>query len=279
MNRQKHLPELNLQHIRRFLEKVRVIYTDVDGTFVHAGCLFRNANGYTLRNAEAIYRLLKADVDVVMTSGREKEKLKETARILGFRNYIANLGMEIVYNQGEKVITNYGMEVADAAALKRTILNSGVLEGLQQHFRGRIRPYEPWASALRTHLLLIGEIDYPEAVRWMETHFPEYRIIDNGAVPAEGEFRHPHAFHVLPRQVGKRAAVAIDKKERQLQREELVGIGDSPEDVSIAPEVGVFFLLDAKVPTTAPNVVRVPNEDGEAFSRIVHVLLEQGFID
>ena len=83
------------------LDKVKVIYTDVDGTFVHNGCLFCMRNGYTLQNARAIFKLLEAGIDVVMTSGREKEKLKDTARLLGFQNYIANLGIEIVYNQGE----------------------------------------------------------------------------------------------------------------------------------------------------------------------------------
>ncbi len=278
MKHQTNSLDINLALIRNHLEQIQVIYTDVDGTFVHAGCLFRNPFGYTLHNAEAIYHLLTAGVDVVMTSGREKEKLKETARLLGFRNYIANLGMEIVYNQGERVITHYGMEVADAAELKQRIRQSGVLEALQQRFPERIRPYEPWASALRTHLLLIGEIDYQEAVRWMAQHFPQFRIIDNGAVPAEGEFRHPHAFHILPRNAGKRAAVAIDKRERHLRREQTIGIGDSLEDLSLAQEVGIFFLLEEQLPVEYPNVIRVPNRDGEAFSRIVHFLQENGFI-
>ncbi len=270
--------EFNVTEIRKRLTKVTVLYTDVDGTFVNDGCLFRNRRGYSLRNAEAIYRLLEADVDVVMTSGREKEKLKETARLLGFRNYIANLGMQIVYNLGEKVILNYGGNFKSPAEIKNWIQSTGVAEALLQQFSGKIDFYHPWSDILQTHLLFIGELPYREVTRWMATHYPSLRIIDNGEVPPYGKFSQPHTYHVLPHQIGKRSAVKIDKQERSLPREQLVGIGDSLEDVSIAPEVGVFFLLDPSVPSQEDNVIYLPNEDGEAFSRIVHFLKENQLI-
>jgi HAD superfamily hydrolase (TIGR01484 family) len=254
------------------LKELKVIYSDVDGTFVTDGCLFRNKKGYSLKKAQAIYYLLTAGVDIVMTSGREKEKLKETARLLGFQNYIANLGIEIVYNRGEKVIHNYGMNVVDGENLKNLILETGVAQFLFDNFPGKIRFYKPWSDILRTHLLFIGELEYDQATALIYKYFPQLRIIDNGSVPPYQQFLHPHAYHVVPKEVGKKAAVQIDKKERKLNNDNLIAIGDSLEDLSLAEEVAIFFLLDKKIPVKYSNVIRLDNSDGEGFSRMAHSL-------
>ena len=257
------------------LKKVSVIYTDVDGTFVNDGCLFCNRSGYTLQNARAIYQLLQAGVDVVMTSGREKEKLKDTARILGFQNYIANLGIEIVYRQGEKVITHFGVDVPDHQSLKNWILNTGVVDAIFNKFPGQVTFYQPWADLLRTHFLLVGELPDREAEKFIQSEYPKLRIINNGEVPPYQNFKKPSAYHIVPGNVGKQEAVKIDKKERKLKTENLIGIGDSLEDVSLAPEVALFFLLDKNVASTYPNVIVIDNSDGSGFSRIVDFLEEK----
>ncbi len=267
-----------MQKLRNYLQKVEVIYTDVDGTFVSDGSLFKNSTGYSLKNAAAIVRLLTAGVDVVMISGREKEKLKETARILGLQNYIGNLGIEIVYNLGEKVITNLGTDVPGPAALKKWIADTGVVDAIFERYPEKSRYYLPWSDDLRSHHLLIGELAYPETAWWIERNFPAIRLIDNGAVPPAFGFSAPHAYHIVPRSVGKKQAVHIDKKERHLPRENLIAIGDSMEDVTVAEEVSIFFLLDDTVETTQSNVIRIDNSDGEGFSRIVHLLAAENLI-
>lgn len=270
--------EFNSQLIRERLKKVKVVYSDVDGTLVHNGCLFCNKDGFTFRNAQAIFNLLSAGVDVVMTSGREKEKLKDTARILGFNNYIANLGIEIVYDQGRKVITNFGVDLPDHKSLKEWIADSGVVEKIFQRYPNQVEYYKPWSDILRTHHLLIGELDYPEVDQFIQNKFPELRIIDNGEVPPTALFIHPHTYHIVPRMVGKKSAVAIDKQERSLKTENLIGIGDSMEDVTIADEVAIFFQLDKTVQTDRENVVYVRNEDGEGFSRIISFLKNENML-
>jgi HAD superfamily hydrolase (TIGR01484 family) len=263
--------------IKKKLEKVKVVYTDVDGTFVHNGCLYKTETGYTLKNAEAIYQLLSANVDIVMTFGRERDKLKDTARILGFNNYIANLGLEIVYNQGEKVIKNYGVNLPDHLNLKEWIENSGVVQAIFKKFAGKVDFYKPWSDILRTHFLLVGELDDDQLEELFSSTYPALRIIDNGAVPPYGNFLHPHAYHIVPKAAGKRSAVQLDKKERNFKTENLIGIGDSREDASIADQVAIFFLLDEAVPAEHENIIRLDNSDGEAFSRIVQFLLSNGY--
>jgi HAD superfamily hydrolase (TIGR01484 family) len=269
--------KLNKTKIGKRLKKVKVLYTDVDGTFVTNGCLFRNKNDFTNKNSEAIYCLLSNGVDVVMTSGREKEKLKDTARLLGFKNYIANLGIEIVYDQGKKVIKNFGRNVSKPKELKDWITSTGVVQSIFKKFPGKVQYYTPWSEILESHHLLIGELNYIKAKQFISEQFPELRIVDNGLVPPYDKFRKPHAYHVLPREVGKMNAVKIDKKERGLLTENLIGIGDSMEDVTIAQEVAVFFLLDKFIKTNLENVFYIDNEDGEAFSRIVKFLHDNCF--
>jgi HAD superfamily hydrolase (TIGR01484 family) len=286
LNRNIYLPQeiqdnsMILDHdiIKKKLGKVKVVYTDVDGTFVHDGCLYKTATGYTLKNAQAIYHLLEANVDIVMTSGRERDKLKDTARLLGFKNYIANLGLEIVYNQGKKVINNFGVDLPDHSKLKEWIENSGAVQTIFDKYAGKVDFYKPWSDMLRTHFLLVGELDDDELDELFSSTFPALRIIDNGAVPPYRHFLHPHAYHVVPRAAGKRSAVQLDKKERNLKTENLVGIGDSQEDTSIADQVAVFFLLDDSIQVESDNIIRINNRGGEAFSEIVQHLMENNFI-
>ncbi|MEJ2536809.1 MAG: HAD hydrolase family protein [Calditrichia bacterium] len=256
----------NINEIKERLEKVKVIYTDIDGTFVHNGCLFCTKYGFTLKNASAIYDLLSAGVDIVMTSGREKEKLKDTARLLGFKNYIANLGIEIVYDQGQKVITNFGVDLPDRDRLKLWNKETGVVAHIFKRYHGKVKYYKPWSDILTTHHLLVGELDFPEVSTFIDQEYPEIRIIDNGAVSATETFKHPHAYHIVPRQVGKKSAVAIDKRERSLKKENLIG------------EVAVFFLLDPTVVTHRENVIYIKNDDSGGFHRIVTFLKKNNLI-
>jgi hypothetical protein len=138
--------------------------------------------------------------------------------------------------------------------------------------------YKPWSDILTTHHLLVGELDFPEVSTFIDQEYPEIRIIDNGAVSATEIFKHPHAYHIVPRQVGKKSAVAIDKMERSLKKENLIGIGDSMEDVTIADEVAVFFLLDPTVVTDRKNVIYINNDDSGGFHRIVSFLKKQNLV-
>ena len=231
-----------------------------------------------MRNAQSIYQLHSAGTDVVMISGREKDKLKDTARLLGFQNYIANLGIEIVYNQGEKVITNFGIDVPDHQSLKNWIKNTGVIESLLKKFPDNITFYQPWADILRTHYLMIGELSNAELASLFNEKYPELRIIDNGEVAPYQQFSNPHTYHILPKSVGKKSAIQADKQERKLHKKNLIGIGDSLEDMSMADEVAIFFLLDENLPIQQDNIIRIDNSHGEGFSNIVTFLADQKLI-
>lgn len=269
---------MEINDMKRWLKNVKVVYTDVDGTLVNNGCLFRNKMGYTLKNAAAIHDLLNAGVDVVMTTSRTEEQLQEIARLLGFRNYISDLGCKIIYDNGERILRNYGIGVESDRDLKDWIECTGVIESLFDRYEDNVRYYVPWSNNVKTHPLLVGELDFVEVDDWVSEEFPQLRIIDNGSVPPEKDFKSPHVYHILPKNVGKKRAIEIDKEERDLKEENLVAVGDSMEDVTMADEVGVYFGFDDGVKTDRENVIYVENRDGEGFSRVVRILKDSGLI-
>lgn len=278
MDRDRPEETARIEEIAERVERVRVVYTDVDGTLVSDGCLFRNRDGPTLTKAEAIYRLGVAGVSVVMTSGRDHRRLRGTARLLGTADYIGNLGLEIALDGGAEIVHNYGLDLGDADGPRQWIDDSGVLDALFERYPDRIRPYEPWAETLHTHHLLVGDVDAEDVDSWLRERFPDLRLVDNGRVPAEPEFPSPHAYHLLPRRAGKASAVALHRERRGFARDEAVALGDSVEDRSMAAEVGVFFALDPALSADDPSVVPVDNRDHDGFARVVRSLLEAGLV-
>jgi len=237
----------NFCYIKENLTKVKVIYTDMDGTLTDPeGCIFTAPSGkLTLIPIEAVFHVLQKKIDVVIVSGRTHSQLRENARILGFKNFIAESGCEIVYDLGKKVIYNIGdIKIEKGKSPRQIIEESGAVELLFSRFPGKIRYYYPWADEVRNNVILVGNIPVKDANLLLKEHgFSNLRLNDNGKVPPEKDFPAPHCYHLIPSATSKRSAVARDKKIRRLKREQLVGIGESVEDVEIADEVGVYFVV------------------------------------
>ena len=258
----------NLEEIERRLTMVKVIYTDVDGTLVGpGGSLFTDPDGtLTLKMARALLKVLEAGVDVFMVSGRTRERLKAIARILGFRNYAAELGSEIIYDLGSKVIHNIeGMNLRKGQQPFDWIKNSGALDLIFEGFPGKIRYHTPFSETSQNSALLIGNIEVKRANQILTEHgLAALRLADNGPIPAAPDFPHPHCYHLLPASAGKRSAVKKDKEIRGLRTEELVGIGESIEDIEISSEVGVYFVVRNGAEEDA-RVMRLANEQKNVF--------------
>lgn len=278
--------------ISRNLNKVKVIYTDMDGTLVGTdGSLFTASGGsYTLAPARAIKKVLEARVDVVIVSGRSYLQLKENARILGFKNFIAELGCEIVYELGERVIYNIGnIPLRKGQKPVDVIEKTGATELLFSAFPDRLRYYTPWSRIHNDTVLLVGNIDIEEANRVLEENKLSdlLRIIDNGGVSPEPDFPSPHSYHLMPRAAGKAQAIKKDKQLRGLCRKELVGIGESIEDMEIAPEVGAFFVVRNGVDSEprikeivkdAENIFILDEAMGSGWEEMVDLLVRLGKI-
>lgn len=232
----------------KHLDKVRVIYTDMDGTMLGPmGNFFLNIQReYTLRPARALVEVLKRDVDIVLVSGRSSKQLKENARIMGLRNYIAELGVELVYDQGKEIIINTGALGDELGDLYRLIMHSGVVDWLLSTYPHSIEFHTPWADLRDCTPLFRGLLDLDEVNRILDERFPGLILVDNGVLPRISQtldVREIRAYHLMPKGVSKEKAAAEDMRLRGFKRSETIAVGDSEADLAFASEVGVFFLV------------------------------------
>ncbi len=227
---------------------MKVAYTDVDGTMMGpGGCFIVNARReYTLEPAPYPGAGLAGGLDVFLVSGRSRIGLLETARILGMRNYIAELGVETVYNLGEEVVTDFGAFEGSPDRLYDHIESLGVLDYLFEKYPRRLELHTPWALKRDCTPLLRGLVDVEEVNREFARRFPGLQMVDNGIIPRAYpglDVPETRAYHVVPEGVSKEGAVEADMRRRGLRREETVAIGDSEADLRFAPKVGAFFLV------------------------------------
>ncbi len=288
----KRLLSENKEKILSLLNKVKVVYTDVDATLVGpGGSIFSSPQGgYTLRAAQAILGCLKRGVDVTLVSGRNARQLFGDARLLGLKNYLAELGCEIVYDLGKRSVFTVGKLPFPGENPHEAIENSGAVDALLEHYRGRLEHHTPWSEGRECTFVFRGFIDVSEANEFLrEKGFSALEVIDNGKIRNRGNLRadlpEVHAYHLLPRGFTKSHGVRKDRELRKLSRDSTVAVGDSPSDLEMASEVGVFFLVRNGVeahPEIKEEIFNYENafitqeRMGEGFAEAIAFLIEEG---
>lgn len=234
--------------VREGLDEIRVIYTDLDGTMMGpmGNFLLNIRREYTLRPVRALVEVLAKGVDVVPVSGRSGRQLRETARVLGMRNYIAELGVEIVYDLGERVIINGGSFGDFCPDLYAAIMETGAADFLLSHYAKRIEYHAPWSNFRDCTPLFRGLVDVEEVNLLLEERYPGLVLVDNGLLPRKSptlEVEELRAYHLVPKGVTKEGAAAQDMRLRGFKRSQAIAVGDSAADLPFAREVGAFFLV------------------------------------
>lgn len=278
----------NLEWLRKNLSPVKVIYTDLDGTMLGPlGCFFRTSDGeLSLRPARAQLAALARNVDVMLVSGRHKSQLRETARLLGCRNYVAELGTELVYNLGLEVVMNIGDLEVTGASVYQTILDTGVVELLLDRYRGKLELHAPWSDERDCTPLLRGLLDLEQVRELLDEHgYEQFDLLDNGVIPRRSptlEVEETRAYHLVPKGVSKDQAVKKDQRHRGLKREETVAVGDAEADLSFAKAAGACFIvrngLDnnphlAEVISETENIFVTEEKMGIGWAEVVETLL------
>ncbi len=244
------------------LPEVKVIYSDVDGTLLGpGGCLFKDSNhNFTSLPAQAILECHLHYIDIVLVSGRGSRQLHGDARLLGFKNWIAELGCQLVYNMGEVVMLNIGNFPISKDTVWQTIRESGAPELLLKKYRGRLEYHYPWSENRECTHIFRGLVDVDEVNLLLEdADFGQLKIIDNGQVKRKSDGLDPqiinaHAYHLLPKESGKASAVRKDRETRGVPKNMCAAIGDSISDLEIAGEVGALFLVRNAV-TESPEIL------------------------
>jgi hydroxymethylpyrimidine pyrophosphatase-like HAD family hydrolase len=225
---------------------LRCVYTDLDGTLLGRwGSLFRDAEGeFSMLQARALEACHRADVEVVIKSGRREGSVVEDAKLIGSRSYIAEVGCMVVID-GEKTLLIGDAEVDEGRTLAETMVDRGIPDELFEHFTGRLDWHSPWHKQRELSLLFKGKIDVDEANRLLaDRGHTGLKMIDNGAIFAqmEGIEGPAHAYHLMPEAASKANAVVFHMRARGYVPEECIAIGDSVEDLKVADVVGRFFV-------------------------------------
>jgi len=280
--------QANLDWLRRNVSPVRVIYTDLDGTMMGPlGCFFRDSSWeLTLRPARALLGAHARNVDVMLVSGRHKSQLRETARLLGCMNYVAELGTELVYNLGMEVVMNIGdLELTDESVY-RTIVDTGVVDLLLRSYPRLLEMHTPWSEERDCTPLMRGLVDLDEVhVLLSRQGYEQFELVDNGVIPRKSpslDVDVTRAYHLVPRGVSKEQAVHKDQELRGIPAEATVAVGDAVADMAFSRAAGAFFMvrngLDnnpdlAGAVDEAENIFVTEGEMGDGWAEVVETLL------
>jgi phosphoglycolate phosphatase len=225
---------------------LRCLYTDLDGTLLgQRGSLFRDAEGnFSRAQARMLEACHRADVEVVIMSGRREAQVMSDARLLGQSSYIYEAGCAMVIDRERTLLTGDWRPSEEQTVAER-ILGAGVAELLFERFAGRLEWHDPWHHGRQLSLLMRGKVDVAEANALIaEAGHEDLRFLDNGAIarPMPG-IDTAHAYHLVPGGASKGAAVGAHMRARGYAPEECIAAGDSIEDLEAATYVGRFFCV------------------------------------
>lgn len=230
--------------------RVRVVYSDLDGTMVGPfGCFVRAADGsLTTEPTEALVGLLDAGVDLVLVSGRTRAQLVEAARIFGADGYVAEMGAILGHDHGRASELVRG-ELPDTidGPLVPALQQAGLVDAFLARYAGRLEFHAPWHAGHETDVMVHGSVDVDEVNQWLSAaDYPWLVLVDNGRLP---HVRMPsvsgpvHVYHLMARGISKGRGVAADLARRGLTHAEAIAVGDSLSDLEMAGYVGRFFLV------------------------------------
>jgi HAD superfamily hydrolase (TIGR01484 family) len=235
---------------------LRCVYTDLDGTLLgRNGSLFHDAEGaFSMRQARALEACHRAEVEVVIMSGRREAQVMADARLIGQASYIYEAGCGVVID-GERtlLVGDWARDGEETAALR--MHEAGIPELLFDHFSGRLEWHHPWHTDRKLSLLFRGEVDVAEANALLTEHgHDDLRFLDNGVISRRMEgVERAHAYHLVPGGASKGQAVHFHRGARGYGRDECIAVGDSIEDLEAAEAVGRFFAV-ANGPARDPDL-------------------------
>jgi phosphoglycolate phosphatase len=255
-------------------ERPRCLYLDLDGTLLGRGAsLLHDGEGnVSIDGVRALQACVRANVEVVLMSGRRRAQVREDARLFGQGSYIFEAGACLVLGaaasgwgdaravEGEEHWLT-GDLLPGEQTIAEQIERSGAPDMLLELYAGRLEHHEPWHVGREVSHLFRGQVDVQEVDEVLrERGHSNLRLVDNGVVnrrsPALAQLSHVRGYHLVPAGASKAAAVALHRSARGYSPAQTFAVGDSREDLACASQVGSFWLV-------ANAVERDPSIAGE----------------
>lgn len=231
------------------MSPLRCLYVDLDGTLLGRGAsLLHDADGaFSLLGVRALEACARADVEVVIFSGRRRAQVAENARMLGHTAFIYEVGCAVCID-GEDFFLTSGLVPRADATVNAQIAATGAPELLLEAFAGKLEYHDPWHHGREFSHLFRGDVDVAAADRLLAEHDLDFlRLVDNGGIHRQSrtlDIDGPgRAFHLIPREASKAGAVEHHRRVRGYAAEECIAAGDSSEDLGAAAVVGTFWMM------------------------------------
>jgi len=229
---------------------VQCLYVDLDGTLLGAGAsLLRGGDGaFSAMAVRALEACWRADVEVVLFSGRRQGSVFECARLIGSSAYIFELGCGLVLDGELEWLTDGVVPSGEAGSIYEQIERSGAPALLLERYGETLEYHTPWSRGREVSHLFRGSVDLDGATRLLaDAGLDSVRLVDNGVI-REHAGRFPgvdvvHAYHLVPAGASKARAVARHMQARGYDPERCIAVGDSREDMEAARVVGAFWLV------------------------------------
>ena len=235
---------------------LRAVYTDLDGTMLGPfGNLFAGPDGeFSKMQTLALEALHRAQVELVVMSGRREAQVLSDSRLMGQTSYIYEAGCGVVIDR-EKTLLTGDWQMKDGVHPADQMIQSGIPDLLFEHFGPKLEWHAPWHEGRELSLLFRGLVDCKEANEVIRAGGHDgLRFLDNGVIRTTVPgIEHAHAYHLVPQGSSKRSGVAFHMQARGYAAAEVIGIGDSIEDIETADAVGQFYVV-ANGPEKDPGV-------------------------
>jgi len=230
------------------IRDLRVIYTDLDGTLLNdQGCIVKDfEERYYFDALKLLKNIKEMGWDLVLVSGRNKYQLRYNAQMLGARNYISELGSELVYDLGKEVHVTFNNKNHFDLTYNGKDLKK-IIELLMEQFPEKIESQMEWSLYRSHNALFLGEINLKKANALLQRE--GYRglvLVDNGfskLMDLKLDVEKFHIYNLMPEGVTKANGIKLDKKLRNFKKDNCIALGDSLEDIKMAKEVKYFFLM------------------------------------
>jgi phosphoglycolate phosphatase len=235
---------------------LKALYVDLDGTLLGpGGSLFRAPDGgFTLDGARALQACARADVEVVIFTGRKQQGVWEITRLIGQTSYIFDLGAGLVIDGELEWLTDDCQPSEERGTIYEQIEASGAPDLLLKAYPGRLEYHTPWSNGREVSHLLRGQVSVEEANALLaDAGLGWVRTVDNGVISGHGtpvpsgglgvDVERVHCYHLIPAAASKGRAVARHMQNRGYLPEECIACGDSREDLDAAGVVGTFWLM------------------------------------
>ncbi|MBU9723462.1 Cof-type HAD-IIB family hydrolase [Bacillus alkalicola] len=247
---------------------VRAVFIDMDGT------LLTKANEVTKRNKEAIHMLINQGIKVFLATGRQYDITVPYHELLGLKTPMICLNGAAIYDgYNGKLIQKKTIEIDEELFHRITaeeMCNVIVHTEEGTYCKERSEEVNIWTLEGRVPPKYIGDLrhaNYGEVLKYSVNTGKVSRSLAKPFTEDKEVIHWNNGFELLARGVSKWSAIQTLIRAYGISREEVVTIGDGPNDVTMLRHAGLGVAMGnaaKNVKANADMIIGYHDEDALA---------------